>query len=107
MGGVEVQRCGVGICFVYASNDYKEWIDLWNWMSTMEDIPWLVGGGASTWWRIKEISLVVVGSNGKERSDSFGIDWWERWGLLNPLQDVLERIIAFGSLGVIFKEVTG
>lgn len=33
-----------GICTVYAPNDYRERADLWQWISSLPDIPWIVGG---------------------------------------------------------------
>ncbi|GLJ49275.1 hypothetical protein SUGI_1041170 [Cryptomeria japonica] len=33
-----------GICSVYASNDWKERITLWDWIDNLPDLPWIVGG---------------------------------------------------------------
>lgn len=33
-----------GICSIYAPNDYRERVELWNWLSSLEDIPWFIGG---------------------------------------------------------------
>lgn len=33
-----------GIFLVYASNDYKNRIELWKWMMELEDIAWVISG---------------------------------------------------------------
>jgi hypothetical protein len=33
-----------GVCAIYASNDPKERIELWKWITDLPDIPWLFGG---------------------------------------------------------------
>lgn len=32
------------ICSIYAPNDYRERGELWNWLTMLEDIPWIIGG---------------------------------------------------------------
>lgn len=41
---LEMKGSCFGICSIYASNDYKERISLWNWLTSLPNIPWVMAG---------------------------------------------------------------
>lgn len=73
-----------GICSIYASNDCRERENMWEWISNLEDIPWVLGG---------DFNMVI---NPQDKQGGNKVEWkgteriqWERMTnklkLLDPL----------------------
>lgn len=41
---VNINNTLLGICNIYGSNNYNERIALWDWIASLPDIPWIIGG---------------------------------------------------------------
>ncbi|XP_059076993.1 uncharacterized protein LOC131876187 [Cryptomeria japonica] len=41
---INVDNTLIGVCSIYASNDYKERSALWDWIASLPNIPWILGG---------------------------------------------------------------
>ena len=82
-----------GICSLYAPNDYNERIILWDWMTTLPNIMWLVGGDFNT---IEYVDDKIGGSpfewKGSEKThwDSFK----KQFQLFDPLEGLKSEIVA-------------
>ena len=68
---ISIDNRPMGFCSIYAPNDAKGRISLWNWLVTLPDIPWLFGGD----FNMVESQIDKVGGNPFIWKDCENLHW--------------------------------
>lgn len=66
-----INNKSVGFCSIYVPNDTKGRITLWNWLSTLPDIPWYFGGD----FNMVESQTDKIGGNPFKWKDYENLHW--------------------------------
>lgn len=84
---IEKEDFKFGICSIYAPSDYRERVNLWNWLGNLQELPWVLG-----------VDLNMI-ENVEDKMGGIGMGWkgneshfWKRMKAKLNLFDTLEGL---------------